>query len=78
VRREVSARLVSDEVSKEVSTARETVAVETAASRGVEIVRQHRNDIGLQSALVRRLVSELEESTIQNDEIVEAIETERL
>jgi hypothetical protein len=78
VRREVSARLVSEEVSKEVSTAREREAFEVAAARGVEIVRQHRKDIGQQTALVRRLVSELEESTIQKEEIVETIEAERL
>ena len=81
VRRHVAAKLAEPELSAELSnekpklsTARESEAVEIAAARGVEIVRQHRKDIGRQNEMVRRLVSELEESTIQNDEIVEAID----
>ncbi len=88
VRREVAAQLAKQEVSeklsaeklsskpKKLSAERESETVELAAARGVEIVRQHRKDIGQQTALVRRLVSELEESTIQNGEIIETIEAE--
>lgn len=72
VRQEVSARLVSDEVS----TARETEAIETAAARGVQVVRQHRRDITEASRLTRALMAELDEATVQNDEILDAIEDE--
>ncbi len=82
VRKEVAAQLAVDEPENlttdepRFTTAREREAVAVAAARGVEIVRQHRKDIGQQTALVRRLVSELEESTIQNGEIIETIEAE--
>lgn len=70
VRKEVSARLVSEEVS----VAQETEAVETAAARGVEVVRSHRNDIGEARRLFLDLLMELKDSTDNRDEIEEAIE----
>lgn len=75
VRRRVAAQLVS-EVSPEVSAARETETIEIAARRGVEVVRQHRSDIQEASRLVRALLSELDEGTTHNGDIVEAIGSE--
>jgi transposase-like protein len=72
VRKLVSARLVSEGVSA--STLSETV--EKAAERDIQIVRQHRADIGEQRRLVGDLVSELRESTSFRLEIEEAIEEE--
>lgn len=72
VREEVSARLVSAEVAE----TNERAAINTAAARGVEVVRQHRNDLGEGRKLVSRLLGELDESTTHRDEIAEAIEDE--
>lgn len=74
VRKAVKDRLIADSVSEEVSKKRDNDAVETAASRGVEIVRQHRQDISTFSNLVRMLGNELSTSTITNENIVEDIE----
>lgn len=78
VRKEISARLVSDEVSEEVSAANARAAIETAASRGVEVVRQHRGDIKGQRDLVRMLVGELQEQSNPetNAALSETIDTE--
>jgi type III secretion system FlhB-like substrate exporter len=75
VRRRVSAQLVA-EVAPEVSAARETETIELAARRGVEVVRQHRQDIQEASRLVRTLLTELNESTVKNPEIIDAINEE--
>lgn len=72
VRAEVSARLVSAEVSVET----ETAAVELAAARGVQIVREHQASIGRGQKLVGVLFGELEEATVSIEEIEEAIEEE--
>ena len=56
VREEVSARLVSAEVSA--PNARE--AIEAAAARGVEVVRQHRRDISSINSLAVRLRAKAE------------------
>lgn len=70
VRQEVSSRLVSEEVSA--SNARE--AVDTAAARGVELVRQHRKSLGRAQVIVEKLLSELDRGTDNADDIEEAIE----
>ncbi len=76
VRRQVSARLVSPEVSPEVSFANAKEAVETAAARGVEVVRQHRRDISEKRDLVRGLVAELRQASDGRADLEEAIEDE--
>lgn len=68
VRKEVSARLVSPEVSE--ANARQ--AVETAAVRGVALVRSHQASLGRANRIAEKLMSELETGTEHN----EAIEAE--
>jgi hypothetical protein len=63
VRQEVSARLVSPEVSE--ANARQ--AVDDAAARVVEVVREHRKDIKAGRHLVSRMMSELDATTSQQD-----------
>lgn len=72
VRKEVSARLVSEGVSAE--GVRETIQL--AAERGVQLVREHRSDIGSNRAVVTRLIEELSETIENIDEIEEDIEEE--
>jgi len=69
VRKEVSARLVSDEVS---AATAETI-VDEAAARGVAVVREHRVLIGRGKKLVAALFGELEEATEHREEIEDAI-----
>lgn len=69
VRAEVSARLVSEEVSE--TNAQE--AVNVAAARGVELVRQHRATLGRASRITEKLLAELGEATDHRDEIEDAI-----
>lgn len=66
VRKEVSARLVSEGVSAE--GVRETIQV--AAERGVALVREHRSDIGQNRAAVTKLLAELH-TVIENVEEIE-------
>lgn len=73
VREEVSARLVAEEVSPE--TTRE--AIDVAASRGVELVRSHRQDIRSSRDMFRALLGELQGTTAHHDEIDMAIEDEK-
>ena len=70
VRQEVSARLVSDEVS----AANAHEAVDLAARRGVGVVRSHRRDIGRGRDVLARLIEELDMVTAHRDEISEEIE----
>lgn len=72
VQREVSARLVSEEVSN----ANAKQAVETAAARGVELVRQHRRALGRSQIIIEKLLAELERGTDRLEDIEEAIEIE--
>lgn len=72
VRKEVSSRLVSPEVSE--ATARE--AVELAAERGVLLVRQHRASLKKANTAIDRLLEELESHTVNIDEITDAIDEE--
>jgi hypothetical protein len=72
VREEVSARLVSDEVSAE--TSRETI--QAAAERVVQLVREHRRDIREGRETVNALVIELREASRDRREIEEAINEE--
>jgi hypothetical protein len=69
VREEVSARLVSDEVSA--TTIRETV--EAAAERVVQLVREHRRDIREGREAVAALFTELREATRSRNDIEQAI-----
>ena len=72
VRQKVSDTLVSSEVSS--GNAHE--AVETAAARGVELVRQHRRSLGRAQTIIEKLLAELERGTDNIDEIEEAVEEE--
>lgn len=72
VREEVTNRLVSSEVT----SGNTHEAIDTAAARGVELVRQHRNALGRAQVIVEKLLSELDRGTDNADEIDEAIETE--
>jgi len=72
VRREVSNRLVSTQVSN--GNARE--AVETAAARGVELVRQHQSSLGRANRIAETLMAELERGCDRLDEIEDAIAEE--
>ncbi|MGE7415458.1 hypothetical protein [Methylobacterium tarhaniae] len=72
VREAVSSRLVSIEVSN--ASAKE--AVETAAARGVEVIRQHRSSLGRAHRIAEMLMAELERGTENADEIEAAIEAE--
>ena len=70
VKEAVSAKLVSDGVST--ASARETI--EAAATRVVEVVRSHRNDIASGRAIAQTLFAELTEGS--NPENRETIEVE--
>jgi len=70
VRREVSDRLVSGEVS----AANAAEAIDVAAARGVEVVRSHRRDISRSRDVLGRLVEELDMATAHRDEIAEEID----
>jgi hypothetical protein len=70
VRRAVSDRLVSSEVS----AANAAEAVDVAAARGVEVVRSHRRDIGRARDVAARLLEELDMATANRDDIAEEIE----
>jgi hypothetical protein len=72
VRKEVSARLVSEKVSRET----ERAAIEPAVARGVQVVREHRASIGRGQRLVSALFGELEEASENRGEIEAAIEEE--
>lgn len=65
VRQEVSARLVSDEVS----AANAKQAVELAAERGVQVVREHRNTAGRGRDMTIRLLAELDATTTYAGEL---------
>jgi hypothetical protein len=70
VRAEVSTRLVSEQVSVET----EQAAIDAAAARGVQVVREHRTLIGKCLALVQRLVEQLDDASEHREEIEAAID----
>lgn len=72
VRKEVSARLVSETVSPET----ERAAIEPAVARGVQVVREHQASIGRGQKLIASLFGELEKATEFRDAIEEEIEAE--
>ncbi len=72
VRQVVSARLVSAQVSA--TNARE--AIETAAARGVELVRQHQSSLGRANRIAETLMAELQRGCDRLDEIEDAIAEE--
>lgn len=76
VRQEVSARLVSAEVSPEVSAANAREAVNLAAERGVALVRQHQSRLARANAIAERLLEELDRESENVAEIEAAIEDE--
>lgn len=66
VRRAVRERLIRDDaVSPEV----EAEVVETAAVRGVEVIRSHRRDIGQARDVAGRMLLELDEATANREQI---------
>lgn len=70
VRKEVSTRLVSTEVSPET----EAQAVDIAAARGVQIVREHQSSIGRGQKMVSVLFGELEEASANREAVDAEIE----
>lgn len=74
VRAEVAARLVAGTVA----TCNTREAIDNAAARGVELVRQHQHTIGRGRAITLRLLDELEASTCHVGELEEMIEAETL
>jgi hypothetical protein len=76
VQREVSARLVSAEVSPEVSAANAKEAVGLAAERGVVLVLQHRKALSRSRAIAEKLFNDLERLIDGADEIEAAIVAE--
>lgn len=78
VRKEVSARLVSEQVSAETradpATAKE--AIEIAAARGVEVVRQHRSGLDRLRKIAEKLAKQLDADSSDIAEIEEAINDE--
>lgn len=50
--------------------------IDTAAARGVELVRQHRRSLGRAQSIIEKLLAELERGTDNLDEIEAAIEAE--
>lgn len=69
VRQKISDTLVSSEVA----SANADQAVETAAARGVELVRQHRRSLGRAQSIIEKLLFELERGTDNIEEIESAI-----
>lgn len=76
VRREVSNRLVSSEVSAPVSSCNVQEAIDVAAERGVSVVRQHRATLRRLNGVIDRFLGELEAVTENAREIEDAIEEE--
>lgn len=76
VRREVKARLVSSPVSDAAARETKRETIDRAAARGVEVVRQHRKDIGRGRELVGLLMLQLDEASANTDQIEEDIEKE--
>lgn len=78
VRQEVSARLVSEQVSAETKAdpIKAKEAIELAATRGVELVRQHRGGLDKLRKIAEKLATQLEADSDDIKEIEEAIEEE--
>lgn len=78
VRQEVSARLVSEQVSAETRAdpLKAKEAIEIAATRGVELVRQHRGGLDRLRKIAEKLATQLDADTDDIEEIEEAIEEE--
>lgn len=78
VRKEVSARLVSEQVSAETRAAplKAREAIEIAAQRGVEVVRQHRSGIDRLRKIAEKLATQLDADSDDIEEIEKAIEEE--
>lgn len=74
IKQAVTARLVTDGVTG--TNTRE--AVEAAASRGVEVVRQHRRAIGRGRDLTLRLLDELDAATTKVGELQAMIEADTI
>lgn len=79
VRQAVAARLVSEPVSSDKaqgSSFSVETAIDAAAARAVELVRQHRAALRTGRSLVLSLIDELAEASAQRNALVEAIEME--
>lgn len=72
VRKEVSARLVSETVSPET----ERAAIEPAVARAVHVIKGHQASIGRYQKLVDAMGGELEEANLNREDIEAAIEAE--
>jgi len=70
VRAEVTNRLVTESVTDGNARA----AIDAAASRVVELVRQHRGSLGRANRIVEKLLDELEEGTDKRGEIEDEVE----
>lgn len=76
VRQAVQAKLVTDGVTDDVTGPHAQEAIERAAVRGVEVVRQHRKDISTGRLIVASLMEELTQASERRDEIEEEVELE--
>lgn len=78
VRKAVRERLVRDDGTQEgARTQRDEEIVETAARRGVELVRQHRATLGRAHSVVQKLLVELEDATDIADTLGDEVESEK-
>ena len=73
VREAVTAKLVTSEVT---GAAGQRETIEAAAARVVQIVREHRKDIGSGRSIVRNLFAELAEASERHDELEDDIVAE--
>lgn len=76
VRQEVTARLVTDDVTTETNPLKAKEAIDLAAKRGVEVVRQHRSGIDRLRKIAEKLASQLDADSDDIEEIEAAIEEE--
>jgi len=73
VREAVTAKLVTSEVT---GAAGQRETIEAAAARVVQVVREHRKDIGSGRSIVRNLFAELAEASERHDELEDDIVAE--
>ena len=74
VRRKVREQAVRLEVGS--SNASEAEVIEIAAQRGVQVLREHRNDIGRGRKLVEAMFSELEDQTDNRKLLAELVDSQ--
>lgn len=75
VRSEIESKLAADAVEPTtVSAAAAQEIIQSAAARGVEVVRQHRSSLQHGHTLVKQLFTQLEEAAAHREEIEETIQ----